>query len=82
MITIISSSSRANNNSKKVALTYLSILKNRGIDAKLLALDEYEVYHRNEAFNKMESDFLIAADKFIFVIHFIILKRFIFNICR
>jgi NAD(P)H-dependent FMN reductase len=68
MITIISSSSRDNNNSKKVALTYLSILKNRGIDAKLLSLDDYEVYHRNEVFNKMESDFLIAADKFIFVI--------------
>ena len=68
MITIISASSRNDNNSKKVALTYALSLKNRGIEAQLLALDEYEIYHRNEAFNKMESDFLIASDKFIFVI--------------
>lgn len=68
MITIISASSRNDNNSKKVALTYALLLKNRGIEAQLLALDEYEIYHRNEAFNKMESDFLIASDKFIFVI--------------
>ena len=68
MITIISGSSREDNNSRKVALTYLMILKNRGIDAKLLSLDENEVYHRNEVFNAMESDYLYPAEKFIFVI--------------
>ncbi len=68
MITIISGTNRKGNSTKKVALAYKKFLSEKNIDAKLLALDEVEVYERNEAFETMENEYLKMADKFIFIL--------------
>ena len=68
MITIISGTNRKGNNSHKIANAYLKILKEKKIQAKIFALDEQEVFTRNEAFIKLEAEFLIKAEKFIFII--------------
>lgn len=68
MITIISGSSRNDNNTKKVALEYLRILKDKRIETKFLALDEFPVWERNRDFIQMENDFLIPAEKFIIIL--------------
>ena len=67
MITIISGSCREDNNTKKVALEYQRILREKGIDAALLSLDEIEVVYRDKQFERMERDFLVPASKFIIV---------------
>ena len=66
MITIISGTNR-DNNTKKVALEYQRLLKEKNVDSFLLALDEQNVFTRNDAFVKMENEFLKPADKFIIV---------------
>jgi NAD(P)H-dependent FMN reductase len=66
MITIISGTNR-DNNTKKVALEYQRFLKERNIESVLLALDEKDVYTRNESFLKMENEFLVSAKKFIII---------------
>ncbi len=68
MITIITGTNRPNNNSKKVAEAYKKILTDKNIESRMLSLDEYEVFTRNAAFEKLEAEFLIPADKFIFVL--------------
>lgn len=67
MITLISGSSRNDNNTKKVALEYLRILKEKNQQVSFLALDEFPVWERNKAFIEMENDFLIPAEKFILI---------------
>lgn len=67
MITVISGSSRAGNNTKKVAKLYDSLLKQRGIDHSFLSLDEETVHTRNDAFRDVENKYLVPADKFIIV---------------
>jgi chromate reductase, NAD(P)H dehydrogenase (quinone) len=68
MITIISASNRKGSNSLKVAKAYLENLSQKNIEAQILSLEEHEVFTRNENFIQVEADFLLAADKFIFVI--------------
>jgi chromate reductase, NAD(P)H dehydrogenase (quinone) len=68
MITIIAGTNRKGSNSKKVALEYQKILTQKNIESKLLALEDVNVFERNAAFENIESEFLKAADKFIFVI--------------
>jgi chromate reductase, NAD(P)H dehydrogenase (quinone) len=68
MITIISASNRKGSNSLKVAKAYLQNLTQKNVAAQILSLEEHEVYTRNENFITIEADFLLAADKFIFVI--------------
>lgn len=66
MITIISGTNR-DNNTKKVALEYQRLLKEKNIDSVLLALDEKDVSIRNDSFMKMEESFLKPASKFIII---------------
>lgn len=66
MITIISGTNR-DNNTKKVAFEYQRLLKEKGKETCLLALDEQDVFIRNEAFIEMENKFLIPAEKIIIV---------------
>lgn len=66
MITIISGSSR-NSNTKKVALEYQRLLKEKNVDAALLALDEQTVFERNPGFIQMEEKFLKPAEKVIII---------------
>jgi chromate reductase, NAD(P)H dehydrogenase (quinone) len=68
MITIISGTNRANSNSKKIAHIYQKILSDLGVNSNLLALDEHEVFTRNEAFISLEEKLLKPATKYIFVI--------------
>lgn len=68
MITIISGSNRAGSNSLKIAKAYLASLTQKNIAAQLLSLEEHEVFTRNENFVNVEAQFLLTAEKFIFVI--------------
>jgi NAD(P)H-dependent FMN reductase len=69
MITIISGSSRAGNNTKKVALEYKRLLKeNFNETALLYALDEINGAQRDEDFVHAEAELLIPASKFIIVL--------------
>lgn len=67
MITIISGSSRQENNTKKVALEYQRILQEKNIDSNLLALDETDMFERNSAFIETEKQILIPAESFIII---------------
>ncbi|MBS1495713.1 MAG: NAD(P)H-dependent oxidoreductase [Bacteroidetes bacterium] len=67
MITIISGSSRQENNTKKVALEYQRILQEKNIECSLLALDDTAIYERNAAFIEMENEILIPAERFIII---------------
>jgi chromate reductase len=67
MITIISGSSRQENNTKKVALEYQRILQEKNIDSNLLALDETDMFERNSAFIETEQEILIPAERFIII---------------
>jgi NAD(P)H-dependent FMN reductase len=67
IITIISGSSRDDNNSKKVALEYQRLLRLKEVESALLSLDELDVLHRNADFLEMENRFLIPASKFIII---------------
>ena len=66
MITIISGTNR-DNNTKKVALEYQRLLQEKQIDSVLLALDEQEIFTRNEVFIHMENEYLQPAEKFIII---------------
>ncbi len=66
MITIISGTNR-DNNTKKVAFEYQRLLKEKGKESLLLALDEHDVFRRDEGFIQMENKFLIPAEKIIIV---------------
>ncbi len=68
MITIIAGTNRKGSNTKKVAIAYKKLLDEKNIDSQILALDEQLVHERNDAFEKMESSFLKAAEKFIFIV--------------
>ncbi len=67
MITIIAGTSRIGSNTKKVALEYLRLLKERKIEAAFLSLDEHNVCIRDAAFIEMENKYLIPAEKFLLI---------------
>jgi len=67
MITIISGTNRNDNNTKKVALEYQRLLAEKGIVSTVLALDEVNVFKRDNAFLHLEKDILIPTEKFIII---------------
>jgi len=67
MITIISGTNRPGSNTEKVAVQYLQLLKDRGVEAKFVSLVGLDVNERNAAIKKLEKEILIPADKFIFI---------------
>jgi chromate reductase, NAD(P)H dehydrogenase (quinone) len=68
MITIIAGTNRKGSNSKKVALQYQKLLTEKNIESKLLALEDEDVTVKNEHFAKLEKEYLLESDKYIFVI--------------
>ena len=68
MYTIISGTNRSGSNTLKVAKQYQIILKEKGIDAGLLSLEQVNVMSRDADFEKLESDILIPTNNFIFII--------------
>lgn len=67
MITIISGSNRDDNNTKKVALEYQRILKEKNVPAQIFSLDEINSTLRNESFIKSENELLIPSERFIII---------------
>jgi NAD(P)H-dependent FMN reductase len=68
MVTIISGSNREDNNTRKIASEYQRILKEKGVGSSLLSLDAARVFERDEAFRKIENEYLAPADRFIIVL--------------
>src|SRR5688572_22263785 len=67
MITIISGTNRADNNTKKVAIAYQRLLAEKNVEAAVYALDEISVLARNSDFIAAEEELLQAAEKFIII---------------
>ena len=67
MYTIISATNRNGSNTLKVSKQYQTFFKEQGIEAKLLSLEDFNSFHRDENFNQLESEFLAPASKFIFI---------------
>ena len=67
MYTIISATNRVGSHTEKVALQYQKLFQDKSIDAKIFSLKDLNVLDRNPGFNKAETEFLIPAQKFIFI---------------
>lgn len=63
--TIISGTDRPGSNTKKAAKEYQRLLKEKGVTAKLLALDEVDITLKDGSFKQTESAYLDTAEKFI-----------------
>lgn len=68
MITIISGTARAGSNTLKVAEYYYNLLRQHTPDVHLFSLKDIEVHYRSEALVKIESEWLIPSEKFVFVL--------------
>jgi chromate reductase, NAD(P)H dehydrogenase (quinone) len=68
MITIISGTNRRDNVSKKVALEYGRLLREKNFESTLLALDEVDMTERNAEFERIENEILAPTEKFILVL--------------
>ena len=66
--TIISATNRKDSNTLKIAEAYRDLLAERGIQARLLTLEGLNVLDRGEDLEEVEKQFLIPADKFIFIV--------------
>ncbi len=67
MYTIISGTNRAGSNTLKVARQYQAILKEKGIEAGLLSLENINVLTRDAYFEKIEKEILIPTNKYIII---------------
>lgn len=67
MYTIISGTNRTGSNTLKVARLYQAILKEKGIDAGLLSLENLNLLKRNNHFEEIEKEILIPTNKYIFI---------------
>jgi NAD(P)H-dependent FMN reductase len=67
MYTVISGTNRDDSNTEKVAKQSMQMLAEKGIKANYLSLEGLDVLKRNKAFNEIEANLLIPAEKFIFV---------------
>lgn len=67
MITIIAGTNRADSMTLRVANVYLRILSELVEDVHLLSLENRQVWERGPAMLAMEQQYLIPAQKFVFV---------------
>ena len=67
MYLIISGTNRVGSNTLKVAKEYKRLLKEKLIDAELLSLEGLNLLDRDAAFEKIENEIIIPADKYIFI---------------
>ncbi len=67
MYTIISATNRLGSNSLKVAKQYQHFFKQQGIEAALFSLEEFKSMSRDEAYLSLEQQYLVPAQKFIFI---------------
>lgn len=68
MYTIISATNRTGSHTEKVAGHYMQIIKEKGIEAKIFSLKNLNVLEKNYDFSKAENEYLIPAQKFIFIL--------------
>jgi chromate reductase len=68
MYLIISGTNRVGSHTEKVAVEYQRLLKEKGIDAKILTLKNLDVLSRTPAFLKVEEEVLIPSQKIIFIL--------------
>lgn len=67
MITIISGTNRKDSNSLKIAREYQQILGIKGIETGVLSLEDMDVLHYNEEFERIENDVLIPSKHLIII---------------
>lgn len=67
MITIISGTNRADSMTLHTGKVYLQLLLQRAQQAQLLSLEHRQVWERGEDMLALEQQFLVPAQKFIFV---------------
>lgn len=67
MYTIISATNRPGSHTEKVAKYYQKVFTEKGMDANLLSLKKLNVLEMNSEFSKIENEFLIPAQKIIFI---------------
>lgn len=67
MYTIISGTNRTGSNTIKIARQYQQLLQGKGIDAKLVSLENLDVSTRNQAIKSLEEEILVPTQKFIFI---------------
>ena len=67
MITIIAGTNRADSMTLRTATLYFDILKGLGENVKLLSLEGKEVWERGASMLALEQEYLIPAEKFIFI---------------
>jgi NAD(P)H-dependent FMN reductase len=68
MYTIICGTNRNGSHTEKVAREYMQLLKNKNIDAALFTLQGLDMLSRNDAIRKAEAEFILPAQKFLFII--------------
>jgi len=68
MYTIISGTNRVGSNTLKVAKEYQRLLKEKGIEAKLLSLEGLNLLKRDKDFEQMENEVITPTDKFLFIV--------------
>ncbi len=67
MITIVSGTNRPGSNTHKVALEYLRMLKEKGVDAGLFSLEGVDLMRHDAAFTRIEEEILAPTTHFIFI---------------
>ena len=67
MITIISGTNRSDSMTLRTAKLYYKLLFERAMDVKLLSLEHKHVWEREQSMIKLENEYLIPADKFLFI---------------
>lgn len=68
MYTIISGTNRVGSHTEKVAKEYQRLLAEKNIDATVISLQNINVLDRSPEIKKLEKDFLIPTEKFIFIV--------------
>lgn len=64
---IISGTNRKDSNSFKVAQQYQEALTQKNIRSQIITLEDMDLSGRNPAYDKMEEELIIPAQKFIFI---------------
>jgi len=67
MFTIISATNRPDSQTLKVASQYQTFFKEQGVDAELFSLERFSSIVRDDAYEKLEQQYLVPTRKFIFV---------------
>src|SRR5436190_3807004 len=69
MITVISGTSRPDSNTLRIASLYQRLIQNEvEEEVRLLSLMERNVWERGPDLQQLEKEFLIPADRFVFVL--------------